>query len=182
MATTKRSPKGESKVRNYLAFLQDPESILNHTVIAKAQKALDECTEPIEALRLYRALQQAKTPDGSKLEAAFIAVAKEWADKEGIDGNVFLEVHDVPRTVLKEAGFNVRSGVYKKRVTSGEVQAHVMRIEGVFGVADVVEVTGASVAGARNVLNDMIEAGQLELAPRGDRKFRGRPSTLYQKV
>lgn len=183
MSKTKKAPVGDKKVRDYLAFLADPEIAVNQALVAKAQTALDNCKDAVDSVLLYQKLQDAKRPDGSKLEAGFIQVGKRWADSLGIDAIAFVKVHEVPRSVLREAGFSIRTGEYKPRVTSGEVQKWVLDTSDPFQVSDVVEATAASVAGARNVLKSMVEAKQVKVLPKDPKAvFPGRPPVRYQKV
>lgn len=176
----------ETKVRDYLAFLSDPSTAVDEANLARAQKAFDQCQDPIEALTLYRDLQKAKDPDGDALEADFIKVVKAWADQNGIEGEIFEKVHEVPKSVLSRAGFGgFRNTEYKERTSGGIVQTHVRRLgKGrPFTVKDVAEDTDASLAGVRNVLKEMVEQGEIEILPKDDTiEYAGRPPVRYART
>ena len=180
MATTKPRPvKGEAKVRDYLLFVADPQSIVKEAEVAKAQRALERNNDPLKALDLFEALRIAKTPDGTKLEAAFIAVAKDFAEAKGYTADHFL-AQGVDREVLRAAGFQTRAGRYKARVTGAEVREHIMGIKGQFTINDVVVATNASEAGARNTIGEMVEDGSLTVHEPVKDGTPGKPSRHYE--
>lgn len=179
--TAKRAPKGEAKVRDYLAFIEDPTTAVNETAVNRALKAFQKASDPLEKITLRQAWIDAKTPDGSKLEADFISVAKEWAEVRGVDADTFL-AQGVSRDVLRAAGFEVRAGKYKPRVSGQVVADLVLSTTGEFTVSDIVEATSASPAGVRNVINALIEEGKVEVLPHVPTGESGKPAVRYQTV
>ena len=185
-AATKK-PVGDAKVHAYLAFIQDPNSVLNAKEIAKAQKAFDTETDPAKKLLARKALTEAQTPDGTKVTADFISVAKRWAEAQDLDADVFIDTYDVPRTVLRDAGFDVRVGVYKARVKGNEVRDYVLTLKGPWEITDVVTGmtekfgVGPSNAGARNAIAPLLDEKKIiDIGPDPDRFLRGKPPTRYE--
>lgn len=177
----KRPIKGEAKVRNYLAFLEDPATAVNQTAVARAFKAFERETDPLKKIQLRQAWVDAKRPDGSDLEADFISVAKEWAEKKGIEASTF-QAQGVSRKVLRAAGFEIRTGVYKPRVKGDVVRDWVLSRKGPFVVTDVVDALSASPAGVRNVLNELIEAKKVKTLGPEKSGHVGKPAVRYQTV
>ena len=178
---TKRPIKGEAKVRNYLAFVEDPSTAVNQTAVARAFKAFERETDPYEKLQRRQDWLDAKVPDGSSLEADFVAVAKEWADKKGIQAETFM-AQGVSRNVLRDAGFEVRTGTYKPRVKGDVVRDWVLAQKGPFTVTDAVNALSASPAGVRNVLNEEIDAKKVKVLPTEKSGHVGKPAVRYQVV
>lgn len=180
--TTKRTVKGEAKVRNYLAFLADPSAAVNQTAVTKAYKRFEKETDPIAKLEAYDVWNAARTPDGSHLEADFTEVIFEWAQRKGISADSLI-AQGVPRTVLRDAGFeDVRVGVYKDRVKGEAVRDWILNHEGTFTVTEAQKATHASNAGVRNVITAMVEANEVEAAGTQAHDGAGKPALCYQKV
>lgn len=175
----------ESKVRDYLTFLSNPDSTVNQTLVAKLQTQFDNSEDPLERLQIYPKLEAAQRPDGSQVEADFIEVALAWAERKGVDAKAFREVHNVPTRVLHAAGFKLRSGEYKERTSSGIVQDHIKAIKKgePFTIKQVAEEVNASVAGVRNVVKEMIELGTVTVLPKDeDAEYTGRPAIRYART
>lgn len=191
MATTTRAPKGDKAVRDYLAFLNNPSEFVDKRLLNRLQSKYDKIVStppekqgedaPVELMDLYLQIQEASIPDGSKVEEAFIKNAFAWSESTGITAEAFIEVHNVPRSVLKAAGFPVRATVYKPRVTGEQVRACIAEQKEPFLVADIAEMTGASDAGVRNVIRDLIEEQIVEALPKQPVK-KGKAPVRYQVV
>jgi hypothetical protein len=173
--------KGESEILHYMAFLADPSTAVNQTAVDRAFKAFEDATDPLKKLEARQAWVDSRQPDPSKLEADFIKVAFEWAERKGIQAETFL-AQGVPREVLRDAGFEVRTGVYRPRVKGDTVRKWALDQADKFTIAEAVDALGASPAGVRNVLNSMIEEGTVEVVSKEHGGTPGKPAFVYRTV
>lgn len=187
-ATNTRTPKGEKAVRDYLAFLINPSDYIDKRLVNQLQRKFDKEKDPVAKVALWQQIVDAKIPNGSKVQAAFIKNAKNWSESTGISVDTLIEVFNVPRGVLRDAGFNVRTTQYKPRVTSAKVRACIEE-QGEFAISDIVEMTGASDAGVRNVVREMENERRVEIIGKdksgdgnGKKPLRYRAVTLEDTV
>lgn len=178
MATKNNS--SEKAVRDYLAYLTDPSEFVDKRLLNELQKKFAKEEDPVKKLALYQQISGAKVPDGTKVENAFIEKALAWSNATGVTVNALIEVFNVPRDILREAGFNVRSG-YKSRVKGEAVRACIVNQSGPFTIPDIVEEIGASDAGVRNVIRGLLEEGVVEALPKENVK-RGKAPIRYQNI
>src|SRR4051794_23282241 len=93
----------EAAVRDYLTYLNDPDSLVDTVGVERLQEALAETVDPIERLMTMAAINRASTHDPHAYEQAFIAHAKAWAKAEDVPAAAF-EQMGVPSDVLVSAG------------------------------------------------------------------------------
>jgi len=92
-------------VSDYLAYLQDPESLRDHEAIKKVEALYAEETDPLERLRLHSRLLDLSELPVEVFEQAFIQHAKPYV--ESLDDEVPLssfKAMGVPHSVLTQAG------------------------------------------------------------------------------
>lgn len=111
MSTKTKPPEPNNStdaVRNYLAYLANPESFRDEGAIRAAEKSVVAARDPIEKLRAIGLLEKARTRNvGAELEAAFVQHARSWADSEGLPPAVFTDASlgvKIPTAVLRRAG------------------------------------------------------------------------------
>lgn len=152
--------------------------------------------DPIDKLRAIAARQRAELVDPAPLRAAFVAVAKGWADAERIPVTAF-QAMAVPDNVLHEAGFEVlaprrrraasrrQAGAGGRRTGLGVAQVRTWVLEhapAVFTVLDATEGSGASAAAARRAITELVDAGDLtRLGPAPDWNRPGRAPVRYAR-
>jgi hypothetical protein len=179
----------EQAVSNYLAYLRDPESVVDHVRVQELADALEQATEPIERLRLRQQLEEAQSADEAPVREAFVVHAQAWASEHGVTASAF-QAEGVPSDVLQEAGLLPRSARRRStrrvtnRVGADDVRKAIPRRKGTtFTIPSLAEKTGASVATARKVVKDELLAGNIvERGSEADHKGRGRPPTLYARA
>ncbi len=179
----------EEAVRNYLQYLDDPDSLRDDAKIAELEAAAASAGDAIERLRALDALAKANVVDGSQVRMAFVAHAKAWADGEGIDVAAFRAM-GVPADVLRDAGFGgpaprrsrpSSDGGTRSRVTQAEIRAAVPSAP--FTKKDLVATSGASIGSVTKVIDEMIASGELENRGQDpDWAGRGRVPTLYARA
>ena len=178
---TTKNTSGEKAVRDYLAYLTDPSEFVDKRLLNELQKKFNKEQDPLEKMALYEQIVSAKIPDGTKVEKAFIEKALAWSNATGVTVNALVEVFNVPRNILREAGFHVRSE-YKSRVNGKAVRACIQKVDGPFTVSDIAETVGASDAGVRNVIKAMIEEGSVQVLPKRTERGKGKAPVRYQNV
>jgi hypothetical protein len=178
----------EAAVRNYLAALKDPSSLQDSEKIAELESALESSGDELERLRLRQEIIDAQSPPVERYEDEFVTHAKEWADRVGITDRAFLE-EGVPPQVLRRAGFRVSGGGRggrrgpgrtRSRVTTEEVRAAIPR--GTFTIKRLQDLSGASPAVVRKVVQEEEAAGRLERAGKDPQHVGpGRSPILYNR-
>ncbi|HEY8340611.1 MAG TPA: hypothetical protein VIK95_12120 [Egibacteraceae bacterium] len=160
----------ESAVRDYLVALRDPSSLRDEQKIKELHERLDAAEDELERLQLRQQIMDAETPQLSRYEEAFITHAKAWADEKGISAKAFA-AEGVPLQVLRRAGFSVgrgrgpsrrggRAGTRTRtRVTSEEVRKAIPK--GTFTIKQLQQLSGASPAVVRKVVEEEIAAGRV---------------------
>jgi hypothetical protein len=179
----------EEAVRRYLLYIEDPALLRDERAIAKATRAVNAATDPLDRLRAIAVLHQHTNIDEGPLRAGFIASAKPWADTENVPGRIFRKLN-VPDDVLLSAGLVTSSSSLTPRaarsrskpVASEDIRRHILAIDGVFRADEIVTGTDCSPKKARHTLNRLISEGLIESLGR-DRDFRGRGAApiLYQR-
>src|SRR5215218_5001682 len=96
-------PTAEAAVRQYLLWITAPDSLRDESRIAELQAAIDATSDPIEKLKALSALEDARTVDGDRIRADFVAHAREYVAGEGIRVDAFRTM-GVPDDVLRDAG------------------------------------------------------------------------------
>lgn len=182
----------EDAIRRYMEYLQDPESIRDQDQITKLQKTVDTATDPVDKLTAMGALDQALAVDGSEVREAFIAVAKDWADTEGVPPDAFRQL-GVPAADLAAAGFKTRGGrrtatgpapgrSRARRVPLSDIKAALGSVPKRFHVKDLETVSGGTNATVRKAVAELVAEGTVtDLGPDPDWSGRGRSPVLYEK-
>jgi hypothetical protein len=193
MATT-TAPNPEDAVRQYLLYLEDPDSLRDEAEIQAKTKAVLDATDPLDKLKAISVLERVANPDPTPLRDAFAKEAKAWAEENGVPLSAFQQLK-VPADVLQEAGFPVptpgrqrqrSTGVTTHRqraaaVPTEDIKAQVLKLSGVFLLNDVAAVAGGSVATLRKAIGELITAGQVEnLGPVPNYGGRGRAPLQYR--
>jgi hypothetical protein len=178
-------PTPENAVRQYLDFLGDPATLVDHDRVAALQDALngpDAPTDPIERLRVDSELDRARTVDSELVTAGFISAAKAFADAEGITADAFRR-QGVPSDVLVRAGFGgtaKATGTRSQRVNAATVSTHVLGRSGTWTYNDIESGTGASIGTVRKVVDDLVSAKRVKsLGADPDHASRGRAPNLF---
>lgn len=178
-AQQQKKDSREDTVNLYLQALTDPSTLVDSDEVDRLTEQLSETDTPVDRLRLQSQLEAAQNPDPSHLEGDFVAVAKEWADDNGISAESFASF-GVPKRVLKDAGFTVSGGKSDGQRVSRETVAKAMVNAGRFTLPQIASDTGASRQTVRNVLNDLVEHGEAwdtgDVAESGGA---GRKATVY---
>jgi len=172
----------EEVVRNYLAEINDPESLVDEAEVKAAEKQLKEAKDPMERILARQALHEAQNPPS--FEDQFIQHAKAWADKTGIVREVF-EAEGVSARVLDKAGFGGDRGDSKPthRVTREEIIDLIKsKGEGTFTVRSITDESGASQATVRKTIAYLQENATVEEAgpEETEEGTPGRAATAYR--
>jgi hypothetical protein len=180
----------EATIRRYLNYLQDPSSLRDEAQISKLRRDLETTKDPIAKLRAMSALQRANEVDGTEAREAFVKVAKQWAEGEGIGVESFREL-GVPNADLAAAGFTVRGRRparatrrrRAKRVPVGEIKAAVGSLPKRFTVKDLEAASGGTNATVRKSLAELVSEGAVDqLGSDPDWSGRGRSPMLYERA
>ena len=176
----------ETAVRTYLTALRDPASLRDEEMVASLQSQLENSSDELDRLRLRQQLLDLESPSIQRYEDDFVTHAKAWAEETGISPQAF-EAEGVPAGVLRKAGLAAsgrgrrgrRSGT-RTRVTVDQVRAAIPR--GTFTIKMLQEVSGASPAVVRKVVQEELAGGRLkDQGPDPDHVGPGRSPTLYKK-
>jgi len=182
--STKTAPKNvqeaEENVRIFIQW-RAGELTADEKLVAKAQKALDAATDPVQQMKLHVDLVAAQQVDGPGITENFITSAPVVAGHYGFDGLAFEQVHGIPRSILKEAGFEFgRSVGNRTRVSRDTIAASIPKT-GTFTVSELAETSGASVATVAKVVKDLVKSeGVISLGTDKDRNGRGKPPEVFQ--
>jgi len=160
--------------------------------IAKLRAQLESSTDPVAKLKAMASIQQAQDVNGGEARDAFMAVAKQWADSEGIGVPPFLEM-GVPTADLTAAGFPVRgrrrpaATTTPRRRSTGvrvaDVKAATPSVSKRFTVKDLQTASGGTNATVRKALAELVADGTItKLGPDPDSSARGRSPILYQRT
>jgi hypothetical protein len=184
----------ETAVRNYLTFLNDPDSLVDQAAVKKLQSDVEQAKDPIDKVRAISQLENARRGDPDVYRQGFVENAKPWAEAEGVAPSAF-EQMGVPQDVLREAGFlggltrkakKLAKGVTKGAASAqrrpsmkaGELERGILALGEPFSVKDVSEKVGGSMLTVRAAI-DRLEA-QGRIMPAGERTGgRGRSSKVW---
>lgn len=190
------APAAESAVRDYLRALQDPASLRDDDQIKHLTEQLSKSEDGVERLRLRQLLMDAEAPSIERYEEGFVTHAKAWAEEQSISAKAFSD-EGVDTDVLRRAGFNVADGrrrgrparsgggtvtrVRRSRVTSEDIRNAIP--QGAFTIKTLQDVSGASPAVVRKVVQEEAEAGRLTSdGTDPDHRGPGRAPILYRKA
>ena len=155
------SPSGE-KVRAYLAWIADPESVRDEDELARLRDDLASEGDPLLRLEIAAAIVRAENPDIDKLRADFVGVLKDYAAEKNYTAEVFLEL-GVPRDDLREAGLvlprRAAEPTPKKRLTVDDVARLAPRKP--FSIRQLHDHTGASKMTVRKAVKKMLDDGAI---------------------
>lgn len=178
----------EESIRAYLNFVSDPGSSVDSKEISRLEKLVTSTADPVDKLRVAAQLEQAKAPDGSILQAAFVRDAKRWAEGEGIPVGAFRQL-GVPDEVLRKAGLirgakatSRRRSVERtsRRVTVEDIKAWALAQPEVFTIKDVTQAIGGSLVTANKALQELVVEGALQnLGAAADHKGPGRAPARF---
>lgn len=174
----------EAAVRDYIAFLADPESARDEAAIAAAEEAVAKAKDPIDALRAHAQLERARKVDGSAQREAFIRHARAWANAEGIPASAFLKLN-VPAEDLAAAGITTATRTSRgrgraPRLDIDEVAAKLPK--GKFTLKDVAEAIDRETGTTRRYVQQLVDRGVIsDLGDDPDHDGRGRAPRLYKK-
>lgn len=181
----------DAAVRNYLISLKDPGALTDKDQAAELQTKLEQSNDELERLQIRQQLLDIENPPLDKYEEEFATHAKAWADSNGVSEDAFL-AEGVPPSVLRKAGFrNVRGtrgrapsasrprGTRRQRISAEEVRAAIPK--GTFTISRLQELSGASPAVVRRVVQEEVDAGRVkDVGKDPDHRGPGRAPTLYR--
>jgi hypothetical protein len=182
----------EEAVRQYLRFLEDPNTLRDDAEIEKQQRAVEKATDPIDKLKALAELDRVSNVDAEPVRKGFVEHAKAWSEELGVPVSAFQELK-VPDDVLREAGFSVPAGRGRgrsagisrqraKAVPIEDIKAWVLNQKGTFLLSDVMSGAGGSPATVRKAVDELIEAGSVEkLGPVPEYSGRGRAPIQYSR-
>ena len=177
----------EQAVRAYLQFLEDPESVRDHTAIAEATERSQSAQDPLERLKALSTLQALETIDGSSYRAGFVAAAAGWAKENAVTAEAFATL-GVTDDVLADAGLittkprSAASKTTKRRTRVSPDAVKAAMPSDAFTIAELEAASGASTATVRKVIAEMTQNGSLkDLGPKLDHSGRGRAPLLFRK-
>ena len=190
----------EDAVRRYLAWVEDPSSLIDTEAVARAETAFRSATEPIAKLHAAAALERVKVGDASGLRAAFVGHARDYAAHADIPVQAFRTL-GVSDDVLAEAGFALpasrgRRGpvaggtraradglrVRAPQITVPQLQAAALAMPGPFTLSKLVDAAGGgSPVTARKAVEELVTDGRLAaLGPDLEHTGPGRSPNRYE--
>jgi hypothetical protein len=167
------STNSEEAVRNYLAYLADPASIVDQPKIDALNASVNAEKDPIVKLKLISDRDSAQNVDASAIRGDFIIHAAEWAKASNVRTSAFQEM-GVPTDVLTAAGLLGKKGRGKTKLSNGPrgtrapgvrsegIRAAISIKAGVFTISEVARETGATVATVTKVVNAMVDEGAIK--------------------
>jgi hypothetical protein len=186
----------EDAVRRYLAFLDDPSTALDEEKVADLEARISAATDPIQKIHLASDLHRARQADGEHLRREFVAVARRWADAQGIVPEAFRTL-GVTDQDLRAAGFDVARTTRRRaevgtvgpapsraraaRATTDDIRAAARSFDAPFTIADLRDRAGGSPATVRKALDEMVSEGIVAaLGPSPDWPGPGRPPHRFE--
>lgn len=190
-------------VRRYLAWIDDPDSAVDHDAVAAAEAAFAAATDPLDKLHAAAARERAAAADVAAIEADFIAHAKAYADAEQIPASAFSAL-GVGADVLLRAGFAVGSPRSQQapgrrrgepgasapaaprapQVPMATIKAVAVQMPKQFTLAQLADrAGGGSPATVRKAVEALIAEGRVRsIGPAVDHQGPGRAPTVYELV
>lgn len=191
--------EAETAVRSYLDALAaptTPKRIVDKEAVRHLQAQIKATDDVIEQLRLHAALEEERQGrvepevDRAALEAGFVAVAKAWADDEGITATAFRALR-VPDEVLTKAGFELPEGAPPRRPSTAtraprlalaEVRAAIAELPHTWRLSDLAERIDRDTNTTRNYVGKLVDEGSVTvLGDDPDHSGRGRAPKLYAR-
>jgi hypothetical protein len=187
------STNSEVAVRNYLAYLADPASIVDQGKIDALNTAVKGEKDPLAKLKLISDLDRARNVDASAVRGDFITHAAEWAKVNNVTSGAFQQM-GVANDVLAAAGLLGKKGRGKAKASSSPrgVRAPGVRSEGirsaisaksgVFTISEIARETGATVATVTKVVNGMVDERAIKNLGQAEKTgARGRAPVQFSK-
>src|SRR5215218_9273104 len=190
-------PTAEAAVRQYLLWITAPDSLRDEGRIAELQATIDATSDPIEKLKAISALEDAKSVDGDRIRADFVAHARDYVAGEGIRVDAFRTM-GVSDDVLRDAallggppsrssGAGGSAGPRRKpggnrrmpRLNLSDVEASLP--EGDFKLSDFASSIDREVATTRNYLMRLLGDGKV-VEVGEDASGRGKPAKIYRRA
>jgi hypothetical protein len=162
------STNSEEAVRNYLAYLADPASIVDQTKIDALTAAVNAEKDTLVKLKLISDRDRAQKVDASAVRGDFIMHAAEWAKVNNVTSSAFQQM-GVANDVLAAAGLLGKKGRGKAKASTGlrgtrapgvrseGIRAAIAAKPGIFTISEIARETGATVATVTKVVNGMVE-------------------------
>jgi hypothetical protein len=192
--------EAETAVRTYLDALAartKPKRTVDREAVRALQAQIKATDDVIEQLRLHAALEEERQGrvepevDLDALQAGFVAVAKGWADGEGITASAFQALR-VPDDVLTEAGFELEAPARAVRASTGagraprlalaDVRAAIGQLPHTWRLTELAERLDRDVNTTRNYVGKLIDEGTVTLlGDDPDHSGRGRAPKLYAR-
>jgi hypothetical protein len=181
----------EAAVRNYLLYLEDPDKLIDHELIATLKTKAAEAADPIERLMAFAELERAQRADDSKYRLDFILHAKNWAMHNNVSVSAFRQL-GVKDDVLRSAGLlggELGRGRKQRRdapaprrsVSVATIQSHVRSLRGRFTLMDLYSTVGGSPMTVRKAVQELIAEGTIKrVGPATDWTGRGRAPVVYE--
>jgi hypothetical protein len=162
----------ERVVRRYLEYVDDPSSARDDQRVAELEGKIAAASDPIEKIHLASDLHRAMQVDGDRLRREFVAVARRWADAQGIVPEAFRTL-GVADDDLRAAGFEVTPRPTRRaevgtvgaarqrapRASVDDIRAAAHSFDGPFTIADLRDRAGGSPATVRKALDALVEEG-----------------------
>lgn len=163
----------EEAVRNYLAYLSDPTSIVDQGKIDALNAAVDAEKDTLVKLKLISERDRAQNVDASAVRGDFIVHAAEWAKANDVTSGAFQQL-GVANDVLAAAGLLGKKGRGKAKGPAGQrgtrapgvrsdgIRTTISAKKGIFTISEVAKETGATVATVTKVVNGMVDEGSIK--------------------
>jgi hypothetical protein len=175
----------DTVVRDYLAYLADPSSLIDPAKVSKAETAVAKAKDPLDRLHAVAALRKAQTVSDDELVTSFVKAVPAYARENGLVKSDFAAI-GVPTAVLERAfsggprstsrrSSNRTSG---RRASTQQVRDAILQLSGEFRALDVP--VGSAVT-VRSTIDALVSEGKL--IPTGQARIegqRGRPSNWYK--
>ena len=167
------STNSEAAVRNYLAYLADPSSMVDQPKIDALSAAVNAERDALVKLKLISDRDRAQNVDASAVRGDFIIHAADWAKLNNVTSSAFQQM-GVANDVLAAAGLLGKKGRGKAKyvsaprgirapgVRSEGIRAAISSRSGVFTISEIARETGATVATVTKVVNGLVEEGAIK--------------------
>ena len=185
-------PTAEAAVRQYLLWITAPDSLRDEGRVAELESTAAAASDPIEKLKALSALEDAKTVDGDRLRADFVAHARDYVAGEGIRVDAFRTM-GVSDDVLRDAGLlggppSRSSAPSAARRPSGNRRMPRLNLDdvekaipdGEFKLADLATAIDRETATTRNYLIRLVGDGKVTEVGE-DASGRGKPAKIYRR-
>jgi hypothetical protein len=191
--------EAENAVRSYLDALgapTAPKRTVDREAVRALQARIKATDDVIEQLRLHATLEEERQGrlepevDRAALEAGFVAVAKAWANEEGITATAFQALR-VPDEVLTRAGFEVEparaapsrtTATRAPRLALSEVRAAIADLPHTWRLSELAERIDRDTNTTRTYVGKLVDEGSVTvLGDDPDHRGRGRAPKLYAR-